>query len=37
MWDEHILYHFRSTEKHFNHMVSKWGDRWYRYMEEKFG
>ena len=37
MWDEHILYHFRSTKQHFDHMVNKWGDRWYSYMEEKFG
>ena len=36
MWDYHILYYFKSTEEHFDHMVNKWGEVWYRYMEEKF-
>jgi hypothetical protein len=36
IWDKYVLYYLMSTEEHFNYMASKWGDKWYDYMEENY-
>ena len=37
MWDYYIMDLFMKKERYFFYMARKWGDRWYRYVEEELG